>query len=156
MCLLILSLKDKFAKNRTRWPTFSEFTEFLLDEAQHNKELDMHWTEITKFCTPCQVHFDIIAKFETLDEDQKYLIHRAKLENLITPQWKNSGKGKNTQDLLMKYYAELTQKQVHAVYELFRYDFELFDYSPKAFFDVAKVDDAESIDSDGEKMSKNF
>ena len=28
--------------------------------------MDMHWAPITEFCTPCQIHFDIIINFETL------------------------------------------------------------------------------------------
>lgn len=51
----------------TRWPRFSEFVNFLIDEWLGGKELDMHWTPITTFCTPCQVKFDIIAKFETIN-----------------------------------------------------------------------------------------
>jgi hypothetical protein len=33
---------------------------------QKGDTFDMHWTPITNFCTPCQVDFDIIMKFETL------------------------------------------------------------------------------------------
>jgi chondroitin 4-sulfotransferase 11 len=67
---------SKMKKVGSRWPTFPEFVEFLLFEANHNAELDMHWTPIIKFCTPCQVKFDMILKFETLDEDQRYLIEK--------------------------------------------------------------------------------
>lgn len=82
--------------------------------------LDMHWTPITKFCTPCQVKFDIVAKFETLDEDQRYLIKKANLNSVIKPEWKNSGKGRNTQDLVSKYYTQLTREQLDGIYLLFR------------------------------------
>jgi len=80
----------------------------------------MHWTPITSFCTPCQVKFDIIAKFETLKDDQRYLIEKAGLNHQIAPQWKNSGKGKNTIDLVMKYYAQLTPNQIQELYQLYK------------------------------------
>lgn len=105
----------------------------------------MHWTPITHFCTPCQVRFDVIAKFETLDEDQKYLIEKAGLGHLIKPQWKNSGKGKNTQELLMKYYAQLTKYQINGLYEMFRYDFELFNYSPDEYVKVGLDKDPDEV-----------
>lgn len=102
----------------------------------------MHWTPITNFCTPCQVKFDIIAKFETLDEDQKYLIDKAGLSLTIKPEWKNSGKGKNTNELLMSYYAQLTKSQINNLFELFKYDFELFDYSPSEYINAARGDES--------------
>lgn len=131
----------KPGKYAIRWPTFHEFADFLIEEAHEGKELDMHWTPITKFCTPCQVKFDVIAKFETLDEDQQYLIHKAGLTHLIQPQRKNIGKGKNTTELMKKYYSMLTQRQIHEIYNLFKYDFELFGYHPEAFFDMAQADE---------------
>lgn len=133
--------QPKAKKVGTRWPTFSEFVEFLLFEAKADAPLDMHWTPITNFCTPCQVKFDIIAKFETLEEDQRYLIEKAGLRDIIRPEHKNSGKGKNTNELLMSYYAQLTKSQVKGLYEVFKYDFELFDYRPDEFFKVAREDD---------------
>lgn len=100
----------------------------------------MHWTPITNFCTPCQVKFDVIAKFETLDEDQRYLIEKAGLGTAIRPEHKNSGKGKNTNELLMSHYAQLSKSQVKGLHQVFKYDFELFDYSPSEFFKVAQED----------------
>jgi len=37
-----------------------------VDVQQKGDTFDMHWAPITHFCTPCQVDFDIIMKFETL------------------------------------------------------------------------------------------
>lgn len=101
-------------------PTFGEFVEYLLEQDRKNARLDMHWTPITKFCTPCHIHFDIIAKFETLDEDQRYVIHRARLEKIISPQWKNPGRGKKTLEQNQKYFGQLTEDQVAQLYEIYR------------------------------------
>lgn len=83
-------------------------------------------------------------KFETLEEDQKYLIERTKLQSIVKPQWKNLGKGKNTTDILMKAYSELTRKQIEGLYELYKYDFELFNYNVQPYYDVAIKDSASS------------
>lgn len=133
--------QSKQRKLGSRWPTFPEFVEFLLFEAKNGANLDMHWTPVTNFCTPCQVHFDVILKFETLDEDQRYLIEKAGLGNAIKPEHKNSGKGKNTNELLMNHYSQLTKSQVKGLHQLFKYDFELFDYSTDEFVKVAQEDD---------------
>lgn len=133
--------QSKQRKLGSRWPTFPEFVEFLLFEAKAGAGLDMHWTPITNFCTPCQVKFDVIAKFETLEEDQRYLIEKAGLGNVIKPEHKNSGKGKNTNELLMSHYAQLTKSQIKGLYQVFKYDFELFDYSPSDYIKAAQEDD---------------
>ncbi|XP_055708756.1 carbohydrate sulfotransferase 11-like [Phlebotomus papatasi] len=118
-----------------RWPTFPEFVNYLIDQIHNHRELDMHWTPITNFCTPCQVRFNIIAKFETLEEDQRYIIDKANIGHIVSPQWKNSGKGKkSTVDMLEDFYNELSDKQVKELYEFFKYDFELFDYSVREFY----------------------
>ncbi|CRL06910.1 CLUMA_CG019471, isoform A [Clunio marinus] len=142
--------KNQHSKQRklgSRWPTFPEFVDFLLFEAKANTYLDMHWTPVTNFCTPCQVKFDVIAKFETFEDDQKYLIEKAGLGSIIKPEHKNTGKGKNTNELLMSHYAELTKSQVKGLYQVFKYDFELFDYSPDEFIKIAREDDPSSVKS---------
>lgn len=83
---------------------------------------DMHWVPITQFCTPCQIKFDIIAKFETLNEDQRYLIERAELKNYISPQWKNSGKGKNTQELIRKFFSQLSKAQLDGLCDIYKWE----------------------------------
>jgi len=142
----------------TRWPTFPEFVDFLLFEAKHGADLDMHWTPITNFCTPCQVKFDIIAKFETLEEDQRFLIDKAGLSTAIRPEHKNSGKGKNTNELLLSYYAQLTKSQVKGLFQVFKYDFELFDYNPDEYINAAMEDEGSSTgrNAGGEYVELNF
>uniref|UniRef100_A0ABD2VT55 Carbohydrate sulfotransferase n=1 Tax=Trichogramma kaykai TaxID=54128 RepID=A0ABD2VT55_9HYME len=53
-------------KHGPRYPLFEEFVRWLLCEWKAGNELDMHWTPIVNFCTPCQVRFNVIVKFETL------------------------------------------------------------------------------------------
>lgn len=64
--ILIQLLHFQSGARKPLYPTFPEFVNFLLDEIKAKKELDMHWTPITNFCTPCQVKFNVVAKFETL------------------------------------------------------------------------------------------
>lgn len=53
-------------------------------------------------------------------DDQQYLIEEAHLQKLITPQWKNSGKGKTTTQLVAEYYSQLTKKQIMQLYDIYR------------------------------------
>lgn len=55
------------ANDRSYPPHFEEFIRFIICQWRAGQQLDEHWAPITKFCTPCQVNFDIIIKFETLN-----------------------------------------------------------------------------------------
>lgn len=80
----------------------------------------MHWVPITEFCSPCLIKFDIIAKFETLDEDQRYIIERADLRKHISPQWENPGKGNKTQELITEFFSQLDSKQLDGLRDIYK------------------------------------
>ncbi|KAI8115512.1 Carbohydrate sulfotransferase 9 [Lucilia cuprina] len=122
-----------------KYPTFSEFVRWLLDQIKHGNHLDMHFVASTQFCTPCLINFDIILKFETLEEDQLYLIEKTGLKRIIAPEWRNMGKGKNTLELLQQFYSKLSRNELDGLYDYYRYDFELFNYSATSYFNIAKA-----------------
>ncbi|KAK0163170.1 hypothetical protein PV327_006878 [Microctonus hyperodae] len=127
-------------KRGPRYPLFKEFVTWLLCEWRSGRELDMHWTPILNFCTPCQVRFDVIAKFETLTDDQNYLIKHVHLEHMIKPEWKNPARGAQTKDVMKAYLMQLSTNQILSLYQMFKYDFELFDYSPNEYLEIGKED----------------
>nr|XP_023023218.1 carbohydrate sulfotransferase 8-like [Leptinotarsa decemlineata] len=102
-----------------KWPTFPEFVEYLVDSVRQGERLDMHWSPIVEFCTPCMFDFQVIAHTETLQEDQQYLIEMAHLGHLIRPEWRNAGKG-NTGNQVAKYYSQLTRSQILQLYHIYR------------------------------------
>lgn len=123
-----------------RWPTFAEFVAYLLDCRKRGDRLDMHWTPITEFCTPCMFKFDVVAKIETLDEDQQYVIEKAGLKEVLQSQWKNAGHGP-TSDHVAKYYAKLKRSDILRLYKLYKYDFQLFNYSIKEYLEFGQPDE---------------
>ncbi|KAJ8686642.1 hypothetical protein QAD02_022436 [Eretmocerus hayati] len=125
-------------KHGPRYPLFDEFVDWLLCEWKAGNELDMHWTPIVNFCTPCQVRFDVIAKFETLYDDQNYLIKHAHVGHIIKPEWKNPTRGVQTKDVIKQYFTQLSKTQIEELYEMFRYDFILFDYSLKEYLQYGR------------------
>ncbi|XP_047348754.1 carbohydrate sulfotransferase 11-like isoform X1 [Vespa velutina] len=136
--LIILQNTKTNGKHGPRYPFFEEFVRWLLCQWKAGNELDMHWTPIVNFCTPCQVRFDIIAKFETLREDQDFLIKQAHVGHIIKPEWKNPTRGVQTKDVVKNYFAQLSKTQINDLYEMFRYDFILFDYSPEEYIPLGK------------------
>ncbi|XP_045777282.1 carbohydrate sulfotransferase 11 isoform X2 [Maniola jurtina] len=125
-----------------RYPVFEEFVSYVLDEAKVKRALDMHWTPYTDFCTPCKFNFDVILKFETLDEDQRFLIQMARLHEVIKPEWRNSGKGTNTLHNINHLYSRLKKSQLDGLYNLYKYDFQLFNYTIDNYYEILQKDDS--------------
>lgn len=92
-------LKGSFGKSKV--PTFQEFVLYLLDCVKDGETLDMHWTPITEFCTPCMYDFDIIAHTETLQVMYENLIFQ-----FLVYQFYFSGRSgiPNTESGIAKYH----------------------------------------------------
>ncbi|XP_039293473.1 carbohydrate sulfotransferase 10 isoform X2 [Nilaparvata lugens] len=120
-------------------PTFAEFASYVADS---RKRPDEHWAPFYKFCTPCAVNFTVIAKLETLNRDQNYIIHRQKLERILTPnrlQVQNRSQGGlHTKDLIKKYYSKLSRALLDRLVDIYRIDFQLFDYNAQKYYDLIK------------------
>ncbi|XP_026742596.1 carbohydrate sulfotransferase 11 isoform X1 [Trichoplusia ni] len=127
-----------------KYPIFQEFVSYVLDEAKAKRSLDMHWTPYTTFCTPCKFNFDVILKFETLDEDQRFLIQLAHLQEIIKPEWRNSGKGTNTLHNINHLYSGLKKNQLDGLYNLYKYDFQLFNYTIDNYYEIVGQDETSS------------
>ncbi|XP_048483818.1 carbohydrate sulfotransferase 11 isoform X2 [Plutella xylostella] len=134
--------RKKNAKIKEKYPLFEEFVSYVLDEFKAARVLDMHWTPYTGFCTPCKFYFDVILKFETLDEDQRFLIQLARLQDVVKPEWRNSGKGTKTSNTINHLYSRITRPQLNGLYNLYKNDFQLFNYSIESYHKIIKDDDS--------------
>lgn len=118
-------------------PTFEEFVKYL-SETDLVYYADDHWMPYYLYCTPCLLDYDVIAKFETLERDQNYVVLKKRLGNRIKPTWKHLTKGVKTSDTVRKYFATITKKDLMALYEKYRIDFELFDYSVDEYLEYVR------------------
>ncbi|XP_053614420.1 carbohydrate sulfotransferase 11 isoform X2 [Plodia interpunctella] len=125
---------------KERYPVFEEFVAYVLDEWKAKRTLDMHWTPYSGFCTPCKFNFDVILKFETLDEDQRFLIQLARLQDVVKPEWRNSGKGPNTLHNMNHLYSRISRTQLDGLYNLYKFDFLLFNYTVHGYYDIVQED----------------
>ncbi|XP_076227633.1 carbohydrate sulfotransferase 11 [Nomia melanderi] len=117
-------------------PTFKEFVQYLIDTDLASYG-DDHWMPYYLFCTPCFVDYDIIAKVETLWRDQIYAIHKLGLQGVIKPRWRHNGGHLNAS---RTYFSQISRDMAEKLYEKFRLDFELFDYSPDIYYRYATAE----------------
>lgn len=62
---------------------------------------------------------------------------------MIKPEWKNSVRGKGTVELIPQYFKQLTKAQIYQLHNIYRYDFELFNYTLNGYIEYA-IDDPET------------
>ncbi|XP_066600335.1 carbohydrate sulfotransferase 11-like isoform X2 [Prorops nasuta] len=116
-------------------PTWREFVNYLIDSDL--VKADDHWIPYYYYCTPCSVKYDIVAKVETLKRDQIFAIEKLKLRGKLQPKWRH---GNSLSGASKIYFRQLSKKMVHDLFDKFKLDFELFDYSPDLYYQYADSD----------------
>ena len=71
---------------------------------------------------------------ETLWQDQIFAIHKLGLNKKIKPRWRHSNSQSNASKI---YFSQLNKEMVHKLYEKFKLDFELFNYSGHEYYNYA-------------------
>ena len=109
---------------------------------------------IWRRCIPCAIDYDVIIKFETLEEDSQYLIEHCHLDNKISVSHENAAPtgartalgqknkskkvkaGKAEPDRAssssaqsVKYFQDIEEDKMRQLYEHYLLDFEIFGYS---------------------------
>ena len=109
----------------SRRPSFSDFVNYLLRTPvdQYND----HWVPYWLHCHLCEVEYDVIAKMETITEDTDFIANKSGLSNFnISLPWANKKRSK--EDVTLDYIKQLSLTQVERLYEIYKPDFEMFDY----------------------------
>ena len=101
-------------------------------------KVNRHWRPFVFRCSYCDINYDIIGRMETWNDDLNYIIRKRGIENTLPPQkanisfthhsWKQ-----NTEQMTIKHFSTLSDKQKEDLYNMFRMDFEMFNYDPKIY-----------------------
>jgi len=111
-------------------PTFREFVDYLLDLSLD--QLDPHWLPTYLQCMPCHIHYSILGRIDTLQEDSKEILRRLKVKKQLP--FTHVTQGKTSDQTVEKYYGELDRETLDRLYKMYEMDFLLFDYSPLSFY----------------------
>ncbi|XP_050811956.1 carbohydrate sulfotransferase 9-like [Gopherus flavomarginatus] len=113
-------------KNSTEKVIFQESVNFILTKNQEH--LDIHWKPMFLLCDPCNIHYDILGKFETLEQDFEHV-----LRNIGTPEdlhYSNlkthSSEKRTSGDITLEYLRKLISEQIEKIKKLYQMDFALF------------------------------
>ncbi|XP_063071192.1 carbohydrate sulfotransferase 11-like [Engraulis encrasicolus] len=116
--------------------SFGEFVRYLVDPATQREEpFNEHWERVHSLCHPCLIHYDVVGKYETLEEDADYVLKLAGAEAEV--RFPASGKStRTTGELAASYFKDISPVYQRKLYNLYRMDFLLFNYSMPGYLRV--------------------
>ena len=106
--------------------TFEHFATYLVLRWREGGLFQEHWREQYKLCHPCQIQFDYVGHYETLQDDAEFVLSKTKLDDKVFfPEWKPT----NTSALMKNYYSTLSLLRIRQLWDIYKKDFELFGYT---------------------------
>ncbi|MBN3310968.1 CHST9 sulfotransferase, partial [Amia calva] len=111
--------------------TFPEFVHYLLDN-HRPVGMDIHWETVNRLCFPCLLHYDFIAKFETLEEDSNFFLRLIDApEGLKFPAFKDrhADDERTTSSVVNHYIMQLPFKERQWLYDFYYLDYLMFNYT---------------------------
>ncbi|XP_069693257.1 carbohydrate sulfotransferase 11 isoform X2 [Periplaneta americana] len=108
--------------------TFKEFAAYLT--GQKEIVFNEHWKPIYDLCHPCTISYDIIGKYETLDQDSEFILKQVGETGISFP---HAPKSSSTTSNLRKYFGTLHHDIIRQLYDVYEMDFKLFGYNLEEF-----------------------
>ncbi|XP_033122191.1 carbohydrate sulfotransferase 11-like [Anneissia japonica] len=114
-------------------PTFGEFVKMIISEEYyiHN----VHWRSMESRCHPCDMNYDVIGRFEDIENYSNYILKRIgagiEFPHSSGTHFTNS----SSHDKVKQSYATIPDEDLEDLYQKYLYDFQLFGYEkelPKA------------------------
>ncbi|XP_071481821.1 carbohydrate sulfotransferase 11-like [Diadema antillarum] len=113
--------------------TWTEFTNYLVDPIERPK-FDEHWKEMYKLCSPCRIKYDFIGRLENIQEEANYVLsHFNFTRKLSYPSSANSHPTNSASTNVTKYFDRFSREKLRALWNIYRFDYELFGYDKPAF-----------------------
>ena len=129
------SKPSKMAVKTGENATWTEFVDYLthpMERAKVEKDtyFSDHWIEMHKICSPCTINYDVIGHLETVTDDAKFVLDMLKVPDKV--QYLSSAVSRPTNSsnsrTFDKYFSQLSEKQLLQLWDLYKLDYELFDY----------------------------
>ncbi|KAG5845204.1 carbohydrate sulfotransferase 11 isoform X1 [Anguilla rostrata] len=115
---------------------FPEFAEYLVDPATLKEgPLNEHWETVHSLCHPCHIRYDLVGKYETLEEDSNYVLRLAGVgDRLRFPTYAKSTR--TTDQMAAQFFQNISGRQRAQLYQLYKLDFLMFNYSVPSYLNV--------------------
>ena len=108
--------------------TFTEFIKYIIASNQANRLLNVHWTPYHRLCQPCQIKYDFVGKFETLEADANWVISKVSGKKCPFRFPSENLSPRMSIKSVMRYYRDLGANVMSDLYDMFQSDFDMFSY----------------------------
>ncbi|CAL1528957.1 unnamed protein product, partial [Lymnaea stagnalis] len=127
---------EKIAKNIVRiyrkssfhWKpiAFPEFIEYV-SEAGRVIRTDNHWMPFHELSRPCELRYDFVGTIYTMHDDLQHVLRHSGLTGVVKiPEQKAARSLHETDKYLQQYYSQVPKKVLKKLYDVYHYDYELF------------------------------
>uniref|UniRef100_A0AAY4BV26 Carbohydrate sulfotransferase n=1 Tax=Denticeps clupeoides TaxID=299321 RepID=A0AAY4BV26_9TELE len=94
-----------------------------------------HWERVHQLCHPCLVHYDVVGKYETLQQDAQYVLKLAGAGDKIHfPALAKDSR--TTGDTAAGFFSSIGPFYQRRLYSLYHMDFLLFNYSTPTYLQL--------------------
>ena len=112
--------------------TFREFLEYLVKKGSDRttRIMDQHWDNYVNQCGMCDIEYDFIGHYETIEQDLAYFIKAARLpvqDARRFAAYKHTPS--NTSSSLLKYYSQIPLEWIDILGGIYKTSFEMFGYN---------------------------
>lgn len=108
--------------------TFREFVQYIVSE-RGSEDFNPHWRPFTQLCYPAHIHYDFTGKFETLNKDMRFVLHR--MDPAACPLHFPELLHKPTSHhYVHEYFANISASDMTKLYTIYKNDFLLYGYAP--------------------------
>ena len=128
--------------------TFPEFIDHVILKGKTGHGINEHWKPAYMHCNFCQIDYNVVGRIEKFEEYLGYIVENTNLStrisesNFSTMHIHSSGIHTispteyewNKKLKVKKYFSSLSKQQMTDLHDIYKIDFELFDYDFEEYF----------------------
>lgn len=103
-----------------------------LPDSELTHRRDIHWRTIQNICEPCQIHYNFVARMETLTSDLEMLLQQLNAEEFIDS-FPTANTGRVSINKYQDMYRNISPSILKAVMDKYQADADMFGYSMKDY-----------------------
>ncbi|XP_063598767.1 carbohydrate sulfotransferase 11-like [Penaeus indicus] len=116
-------------------PSFPEFVDYLLAERAKGSAPNEHWAPYYSFCSPCQLPFDYVLRFESLPEEEAFLVAKVPGLSAVVKPHKVHSSHTDYSAVTRQYFSQLSALKLARLYDIYRNDFIIFGYNATRYWE---------------------
>lgn len=116
---------------------FHQFVQYIITtEISQVPKFNEHWDLMNNLCNPCRIHYDVIAHYETIEEDSNFVLDLINFSDDRFP--KSNATSSRGKKLMEHYFSTIPEDAIQQLYHIMEKDFLLFDFDPSNILKIHK------------------